>query len=427
MSREKIILGEDCIYEKNGDINQNVLVCGSSGCGKTMSVLEPRLLETVDTSLIITISKRRLVKQYTELFLNRGYQVYDLNFIHPEESNVAYDPLAYIKNTSDIVYLAQAIANMETRKAGSKADPYWDQCAVSLLSAEIGLVMLKINHPTFSDVLKLHDMLQITEADGTIQTTIDGNFEKLSECENDALSGFVQNAWRTFRQVPIRTASCIFSTLNATLDTIFTPELRKMMDHAQKVDFEKIANEKSLLFISVSAVNPALNQFVNLFYAQSIKQLFEYAETHADGILPVPVHMLCDDFACGSRILNFPEYISIFREKGISVTLLLQSESQLSAMYEEDATTIINNCDTYLYMGGMDLKTCINVSTRLNIPLDEVLYMPVGKVVVFRRGERPVVTNRYNIEADRRYQDVTRKYRMKLNREREVKERLTFE
>ena len=114
--------------------------------------------------------------------------------------------------------------------------------------------------------------------------------------------------------------------------------------------------------------------------------------------------------------MNFPEYISIFREKKISVTLLLQSESQLESMYGPDqATTIINNCDTYLYMGGMDLRTAQNVSLRLNVPLDEVLYMPLGQEVLFRRGQRPIVTQRYDIRNNTLYQQITKKYEQSLH------------
>ena len=183
----------------------------------------------------------------------------------------------------------------------------------------------------------------------------------------------------------------------------------------KKVDFEKMATQKTVLFVSTSAVNPALHCFINIFYAQAFKTLFEYAESLPDGKLPIPVHVLCDDFATGSRILNFPEYISIFREKQISVTLLVQSESQLESMYgSEDATTIINNCDTYLYMGGMDLKTGRSISERLNTPLEDVLYMPIGQVCVFRRGQRPIITSRYDIMKDEQYRQVTRAYEERI-------------
>lgn len=152
------------------------------------------------------------------------------------------------------------------------------------------------------------------------------------------------------------------------------------------------------------------------FYAQAFKSLFEYSESLPSGKLPIPVHVLCDDFATGSRILNFSEYISIFREKQISVTLLLQSESQLESMYgSDDATTIINNCDSYLYMGGMDLKTGRSISERLNAPLEDILYMPIGQVCIFRRGQKPIVTSRYNILKNEQYQQVTRAYEEQVN------------
>ena len=228
------------------------------------------------------------------------------------------------------------------------------------------------------------------------------------------------SCWKSFKNLPIKTAGCVFGTLNTTIDTIFSPELRKMMATKKKVDFEQMATKKTILFVTTSAVNPALHCFVNMFYAQAFKQLFEYAENRPDGVLPIPVHVLCDDFATGSRVLNFPEYISIFREKGISVTLLLQSESQLEQMYGTDnATTIINNCDSYIYLGGMDLRTAQNISLRLNAPLDEVLYMSIGQEVLFRRGQRPIITRRYDIQKNDIYQKVTKDYNKRMaNQER---------
>ena len=226
---------------------------------------------------------------------------------------------------------------------------------------------------------------------------------------------FAVSCWKSFRNLPARTAGCVFGALNTTIDTLFSPELRKMMATKKKVDFEQMATRKTILFLTTSAVNPALHCFVNMFYAQAFKQLFEFAESRLDGVLPFPVHVLCDDFATGSRVLNFAEYISIFREKGISVTLLLQSESQLEQMYGyENATTIINNCDTYIYLGGMDLRTAQNISLRLNAPLDEVLYMPIGKEIVFRRGQRPIITNRYDIQKNEVYRAVTEDYNRRI-------------
>ena len=127
------------------------------------------------------------------------------------------------------------------------------------------------------------------------------------------------------------------------------------------------------------------------------------------------MQLIADDFATGAKILNFADITSIVREKNIGFTLLTQSESQISGIYgTDDATTIINNCDTYVYLGGNDLKTAQNVSLRLNVPLDEVLYMPVGQEIVFRRGQRPIITERYDVLNNRIYQQVTAAYKKQI-------------
>ena len=420
MEKEKVILGENCCYSADSNetgLNNNVIVCGGSGSGKTMSVSEPRLLETKTSSMIATVTKRRIVNKYMPLFQKRGYEILDLNFVNPLESSCAYDPLEYVGNYSDITFLAKSIVKADPQKDNSSADPYWDEAATSLLSAEIAYTLMTKDNATFADVLELHDSLVLDEGSGTIRTSLDGKFEYIASKDPTC---FAVSCWKSFKNLPIKTAGCVFGTLNTTIDTIFSPELRKMMATKKKVDFEQMATKKTILFVTTSAVNPALHCFVNMFYAQAFKQLFEYAENRPDGVLPIPVHVLCDDFATGSRVLNFPEYISIFREKGISVTLLLQSESQLEQMYGTDnATTIINNCDSYIYLGGMDLRTAQNISLRLNAPLDEVLYMPIGQEVLFRRGQRPIVTRRYDIQKNDVYQKVTKDYNKRMaNQER---------
>lgn len=408
---DKMILGENVIYSTDCNetgLNNNVLVCGSSGCGKTMSISEPRLLETFNSSLIVTATKRRIVNKYKTVFKHRGYVVEDLNFIHPTESSVAYDPLKYIDGYSDITFLAESIVKANPKKDKSIADPYWDEAAISLLSAEISYILMTKENATFADVLDLHDRIDFRENGGQIVTSLDRRFDFLAAKDPGC---FAVSCWKSFHHLPIRTASCIFSSLNITIDTIFSPELRKMIAMEKKIDFEQLATRKTVLFVSTSAVNPALHCFVNMFYAQAFKSLFEYAENLPSGKLPISVHVLCDDFATGSRILNFPEYISIFREKQISVTLLIQSESQLESIYGSvDATTIINNCDTYLYLGGMDLKTSRSISERLNAPLEDVLYMPIGQEYIFRRGQKPIITKRYDILNNEIYQNITREY-----------------
>lgn len=422
MAADRMILGRDCVY--SGDpqetgLNNNVIVCGSSGCGKTMSISEPALLETHSRSLIATVTKRRIVTKYKPMFESRGYEVGDLNFVDPSQGNVGYDPLKYVGSYQDITFLAESIVMANPRKEGAHADPFWDSSAISLLSAEIAYTLMTKDDANFADVLALHDSIHFEESGGEIETNMDDEFDRIAEKDPTC---FAVSCWRTFRKLPMRTAGCVYSSLNTTLDTIFTQDIRKMMACERQVDLERLATRRSVLFVTTSPVNHTLHCFVNMFYGHAFKQLFEFAESRPDGALPVPVHVLCDDFATGGRIHNFAEYISIFREKGISVTLLLQSESQLEAMYGcDDATTIINNCDSYVYLGGMDLKTAQHISLRLNAPLDEILYMPIGREILFRRGQRPIVTERYNIAENEQYQLATRRYEEGVRRRAAVR------
>ena len=412
---DRIILGENCIYSadcsKTG-LNNNVLVVGTSGCGKTKSITEPCLLETYKRSLICTVTKRQIVNKYKPLLQQRGYDFQDLDFVHPEKGDIGYDPLRYVRSYQDIVSLAESIVNANPKKESVKKDPYWDNAAKSLLCGEITYVLMTKDHANFSDVLNMHDHLEFKDNGGQISTSYDEKFDYLASKDPNS---FAVTNWKSFRMLPLSTASCVFGTLNTALDSVFNPALREIMAMERQVDFEKIGKEQTILTVTTSPVNPANHCFVNIFYEQLFKQLFEFAEEQPDGTLPVPVHVVADDFATGSKIMNFAEYISIFREKKISVALLIQSESQLESIYgSSDATTIINNCDSYIYMGGMDIKTAQNISLRLNVPLDEVLYMPLGKEFVFRRGQKPIVTSRYKILENELYQKITKHYEQSI-------------
>lgn len=414
---DKIILAQNCEYSSDTEstqLNNNILVCGTSGCGKTMSIAEPRLLETFETSLVVTLTKRRLVNKYMDVFKKRGYNVWDLNFANPKKSQVSYDPLKYISSHQDITQLATTLIQADRPMDTIRNDPFWDHTAASLISAIIAYCMMKNKNATMADVVNMFKRMDFQVENGNYTTGLDEEFENLKHRNPNC---FALNCWNTFRCLPEKTAGCVYGSANTALDKIFSPELLKLFEVEPSVDFKKLATEKTILFVSTSAVNPALQCFVNIFYAQVFKSLFEYAESLDDGRLPIPVHVICDDFATGSVIHNFPEYISIFREKRMSVTLLLQSESQLETMYGSGcATTIINNCDTYLYFGSMDLQTARNVSIRLNEPIDEVLYMPIGDVFVFRRGQKPVKTKRYNILDDSMYKKITEAYEKSLRK-----------
>ena len=413
---DKIILAEGCEYSSDSEqtgLNNNIIVVGGSGSGKTMSITEPCLLETHERNLIITVTKPRIVKKYAPMQRKRGYDVEILDFTSAENTTIAYDPLYFARSYDDLMFLARSVVMANPRKKGeNNADPYWDEAAISLCCALMGATMMTHEVPSFADVVDLYKSLKLECSSSIITTSLDELFRKL---EREAPGCFAVMNWQTFRQLPPKTASCVLSTLGATMGHLFNPDLLAMMRKPNKLDFRKIARKKTILYVVTSPVNPALNAFISQFYATALKELFEFAEEQENMQLPIPTHIICDDFATGAPIPEFAQYISIIREKGMSVMVLCQSESQLQSMYgPSDATTIINNCDTYVFTGSMDLETARNISIRLNVPTSEVLTLPLGRFAVFRRGERPVTARRYPILENEQYQQVTREFSTRI-------------
>lgn len=420
-SADQVILGDgpECVFSTDSKItgiNNNILVVGGSGSGKTVSVLEAILLETYQRSIITTVTKRKIVDKYTPLMDGRGYDVLNIDFVHPEHGNAAYDPLDYVNSYADITFVARSIVLANPKKERTTADPYWDDAAISLLSAIISFVLVRRSNPTFANVLEMLDCLTFEEAEGQIKTNYD---EEFSFLESRDASHFAVTNWKSFKKLPVKTAGCVYGTLNTTVDSVFSPELRSMFRMRRKVDFEELSTNKTALFVISSPVNPSLNSFINMFYAHAFKQLFEFGEEQSDGMLPIPVHILADDFATGCPVPLFDQYISIFREKQISVTLLIQSESQLVSLYGIDAaTTIINNCDSYVFMGSNDLVTAQNISIRSNRPVEDILHMKLGNQILFRRGAKPKLGKRYNIYENETYLKITRDYEHFINEEK---------
>ena len=420
MNYDDIILGEGCKYTTNSletQLNNNVIVVGGSGSGKSMSYSESCLLKTKNSSLIVKLSKRKLIDKYTPLYESRAYDVKVLDLVNPAKSNVAFDPLYYIKSETDAVHLAKTLVKLDPEKSKpSSADPYWDESATLLVYSLILLALAMDENASLSSVIRYIKNLKISDDySSSISTNLDSTFNAIEEERPDHPA---VTAWRSFSQLPPKTARCIYGTLISALDAVFTPGILEMMDKENKIDFQETARKKTIIFVLTSAVSPAIHSFANLFFAYAIKELFEFAEEQPNGKPPVPLHLLCDDFAVGGCIEKFQEYISIFREKQIRISMLLQSESQLVSMYGEDnATTIINNCDTYVYMGGMDLRTCNHISQRANLPLEDILYMPIARSIIFRRGQKPIFTNRYNITENPLYREITAQFESKTQKE----------
>jgi len=395
-------------FEQTG-LNLNEIVVGPTGCGKSFSNAYSRLAHTNESSVVVPISKDAIKRSFMKTFKERGYEVIDLDFAHPDKSMYGYDPLDYIHRDEDVIQLARNLIGQDaSRGRTGEADPYWNDSATSVIAAEIAYVLLdakdKKKKANFADVINFHRSIKFDSSKNLMSTSADIWFEKLSVYHpgNQATE-----LWKTVKDLAPRTASCIFSVVNSAFDKIFSNSVIEMTKKKKRVSFKELGEKKVALFISISPMNRTLQNYINVMYADMFRELFEIAQNNIDYKLNVPVHIICDDFACSGKIQNFEDYISIFRAAGISVTMLLQSESQLNSMYgEQSAITIINNCDTYVYMGGMDIITCQNISKRMNKPLNKVMEMPLEQVVVFRRGSAPYVSRRFQIMNDPEYKKI---------------------
>lgn len=410
---DNLILGNGSkgIYSmdpKQSSVNNNVLVISGTGGGKTRSVVEANLLHAWNQSMVVLLTKRRLLDWYGPLLRKRGYSVKVMDLVHPERSDIGYDPMCHVHNDIDLTMLASNL--FSCTGDNNRNDAYWHNSAASLFRAFAKLAFHKCGPSArMKDVLYLLRFIdvehskRVDEDAGKIFVSPCCPREEFNKRWNEDPEMYAD--WLQYYHNADNTSACIRSVLQTALNSLMTAGLKKLMNKKEQLDFKKLVKRKSVLFLITSPVNPALHPFANLVLGTMFKELFEFAEDLESGQLPIPLMTICDDFAVGGQIPNFSQLISIFREKGISVMMLIQSLSQLAGMYgEKAAVTIRDNTDNVVYLGGNDLATAREIGRRINKPEDEVLALPVGREYLFRRGQQPLELQRYQIFDDPIYQ-----------------------
>lgn len=423
-------ISTDCT--KTG-LNNNIMVVGGSGSGKTTSVMMPIICNLENSNAVVVHTKRGIYDKTNKLLEEKGYNVLFVDLNDPTKSPYGYDPLLQCKSLTDVRNLAHTIAYCETSKTDPPREPFWLQNAENMTYIILRYVYegYYSKGRTMKEALYLLDCLyysddrDLKEPPPTMKNFREGVFKfrdgtkenQLLDDERTMKKEYplhyemrkwykynkeIYRMWRRFLTLGDVTGGSVASSTMNPVNSMFTDEIRSLFNgKLPQFDARELLKPKTVAFIYVSPVNTAQHRFCSIMYQQLFKRLFELGEGGTDGALPYPVQVLCDDFATGCKVQDFHELISIFREKGISATMLVQSETQLSAMYgKENATTIVNNCDTYIYLGGMDVDTATKVSKRLNCPMNDVLNMPLGQEYFFRRGHKPVVTKRYDINRD---------------------------
>ena len=411
---DSLILGDGPagIYSmdpQESPVNNNVMVIAGTGGGKTKSVVEANLLHAQHQSMVVLLTKRRLLDQYRVHLKKRGYRIKILNLVNPDESAQGFDPMLHIKDDSDLALLGKSL--MECTGDTSEKDRYWQNSAASLFCAIAKLAIHKYGKAArMKHVLYLLRYIDVNcseyydeDEDCMVQVSDccpKEDFEALREKDPKMYSD-----WCQYKENAPNAAASIRGVLLTAINTMMTDGICNLMAKEQQLDFRSLVERKTVLFIVTSPVNPALHPFANLVFGSLFKELFEYAEELPGGRLPIPLTAICDDFATGGQIPNFQHHISIFREKGIAVMMLVQSLSQLAAMYGSyGAVTIRDNTDNIVYLGGNDLDTADQIARRINKPVDEVLALPIGQEYLFRRGQKPIQMQRYQIYDDPLYQ-----------------------
>ena len=408
---DRFILGHNISFpidQKDSGLNSNVAVVGGTGSGKTFSIVMPLLLHTSDHSMVIPVSKASLIDQTAPILKRKGYNVEIIDFAG-ERSTIGFNPFDYIEGERDCANFARLIVG----KDNLSSDPYWENQATLMLSA-IEYYVKYYMDPSEANLKSFKSVFDhLTIISNPLADTCTNNMEYwFDEFDKEKPNNYASRIWKKFTNTPLKTAECIVSTAQTGMYKIFS-NIEKLSTMKNTISFKKLGEERTVLFVITSSFDYESEFFVNILYTQLLKELMKTAAKSYYGSLEIPVQIIFDDFACGSTIKDFDKQISLFRAAGIGTVILLQSEDQLRSVYGDyAATTILDNCDTYVYFGGNNYGTCRSIAHRCNKDISSILDLPIDNVIVMRRGSKPIIGERYRVFEDeyyRRFIDVGRR------------------
>lgn len=398
-----MILGEGAYYSTDcykTQLNNNVVVVGTSGAGKTRGIVKPMLLQA-EGSYIISDPKGNLARDYGPYLEEKGYKIVKMDFIHPGRST-RYNPITRCKTPDDALKLASSIVFELGGIGGRWQDPFWPKSEqmmiVSMISYLTETEELREEEKNISTLIKLANAAKHYDKNGSSSRLSEIMEDHEFQMRWNGKESFAAGRFRDFNTAPEKTHNTIIITALSDLCMYDTPDIRKMMS-GNEIDFTSVGREKTAVFVEVSDTDRSKDMLVNLFYSQMMNELCSYADEHCpDSRLPIPVRFILDDFATNARIDNFENIISNIRSRNISTMIFLQSEAQLAAKYGDNAQTIIDNCNTYVYMGGSDPEQAYKVALRADKSTNTILNMPLMHSWIFRRGQQPVLCHNIDLE-----------------------------
>ena len=367
-------------------LNNNTLIIGPSGAGKTRGYVTPNILAS-EGSIVVADTKGELHERLREQLEQKGFLVSCIDFTDPAASTIGYDPLDHIRivdgnaREQDMISIAASLCPID-----NNYEPFWDFIVRGLIASLIGYTMAALpeEERNLSSVCRLYD------------TVVDGRYEKLIlEMQDEDPMAFAvrQHSASMAAKEAEKMAASIKSVTGQKLLPYMVSEVDQLFKMGNRIDFRDLRREKTALFVHVSDVDRSMDRLVALFYEQMLKTLVERSDQ--DGY---PVHVILDDFACGCPIQGFDSISSVIRSRGIYVSLIIQSIAQLESLYGNKAATICDNCDTTLYLGGNDPATARWIGERANRPPHAILTMPVDDALLIQRGKSVQKVKRYRLE-----------------------------
>ena len=377
--------------------NSNILVLGQVGTGKTRSHVLPNIIEQDTVSLVIADTKQEVHAKCATLLRKKGYIIKYIDLDNPAASKDYFNPFVYINSPEDILMLSNII--VAAQQEHTRADPYWDDSALLMLSAVVAYMCEEL-HPaerTLYNLRRLVCAFKVHDDIPDYKSPLEILFDDLAVKNPNSYALKQWQAFSTIKGVS-KTSSTIMSVLLSKFAQLLTPDVERLTSK-DTLAFASIGHKKTALFISVSDVDRSKDRLASLLYSLLLNTLRNEADQQPDKGLPIHVHFFLDDFSTNVCIPSFDNYISCMRSREVSFSVILQSEDQLHRLYGRNAGTIIANCGYYLFLGSNDLDCCQKIARRMNVPLDRVLYKQRNQVFVLSNFERPIVDTVYDLTA----------------------------
>ena len=402
--------------------NKNVLVVGGSGSGKTRFFIKPNLMQ-MHSSYVVTDPKGSIAVECGKLMLRNGYKVKIFNSINFKKSH-HYNPFAYIHSEKDILKLVTTlIAN--TKGDGKSGDDFWQKAETLLYTALIGYIHYEApeEEQNFATLIEFINAMEVREDDETFENNVDLAFKELAQREPNH---FAVRQYKKYKLAAGKTAKSINISCGARLAPFDIQELREITMY-DELELDTLGDRKTALFLIMSDTDSTFNFLISMIYSQLFNLLCEKADDVYGGRLPVHVRCLIDECANIGQIPNLEKLMATIRSREISACLVLQAQSQLKALYKDNADTIIGNCDSSIFLGGKEPGTLkeLNqalgketidtfntgesrgreVSHSLNYQklgkdlatIDELAVLDGGKCILQLRGVRPFLSDKYDI------------------------------